>query len=131
MPRVNLPQIERAFDEELGARTWNLVDLRMATAASGKNGKPLDRGTVETAAKGATWPRRATRARLEMALGWDIGWLALIREGVPLRQLKAARGDAPATQPTLRDPTSHTLAAATDAELQAQLLRRGSGANRP
>jgi len=66
-----------------------------------------------------------------MALGWDIGWSTLLREGVPLRQLKAARGDAPVTQRTLRDPTAHTLAAATDEELQAESLRRGSGANRP
>ena len=129
VPRVNLPQIARAFDEELGSRGWNLVDLRLATGAGGR--PPLDRGTVERAAKGETWPRRATRARLETALGWNIGWTTLLREGVSLRQLKAARGDEPAVQHPLRAPTSHTLADATDAELQAELLRRGRGANRP
>jgi len=128
MPRINLPQIARAFDEELGGRGWNLVDLRMATAAPGK--QPLDRGTVETAAKGQTWPRRATRARLETAVGWDHGWTALLREGVPLRQLKIARGDAWIAQRPLRAPTSHSLADATDLEIQAELLRR-SGTNRP
>jgi len=128
VPRVNLPQVAQAFDEELGIRGWNLVDLRLATGAGGR--PPLDRGTVETAAKGQTWPRRATRARLETAVGWEIGWTTLLREGVPLRQLKSARGDAPPAQRALRHPASHTLAAATNEEIRAELLRRGSGANR-
>lgn len=37
--------------------------------------------TLAALEAGIRWPREATRARIEMALGWEVGSLATVREG--------------------------------------------------
>lgn len=121
MARTDLPQLRAAFDQELAERVWLTMDLVRATATDEL--KPLDRTTVGDAIRGQRWPDRRSRARIERALGWDPGWMQRIRDGVPLDTLKAARGDSVAVL-RLRDPASHSLAEATDAEIEAEVQRR-------
>lgn len=122
MPRTDLPQIREAFDQELGERAWTTMDLVRATVSSDYP-KALDRDTAAKAIAGERWPDRRTRSRLERAVGWDPGWIQRLREGVTLDRLKAARGDA-VSRVRLRDPRSHSLAEATDEEIDAEKLRR-------
>ena len=41
----------------------------------------VDKGTVGAFLAGETWPRRATLARIEHALGWSVGTITDIAEG--------------------------------------------------
>lgn len=122
MPRTDLPTLRRAFDQALGEKDWNVADLQRATAVGGR--KALDIDTVRDAVKGVRWPSQRSRARLERALGWGPGWMQDIRDDIyTLDELRAIRDSRrPAVQ--LRDPRTHTLAEATDAELQAEVDRR-------
>ena len=122
MARVDLPEVRRAFKQELRDRRWTVAHLRRATGSDDQ--EPLDRGTVEDAVNGTRRSSIPNQARFEAVLGWESGWLELMYEGVPLRRLKLDRdGELPETQ-RLRPEVMAVLESARDYEIEAELLRR-------
>ena len=122
MVRVDLPEVRRAFEQELRDREWNAADLRRATAIDGHD--MLDRGTVEDAVKGTRFPSTANQARFEKVVGWESGWMLLMRDGVSLRRLKLDRDDELPEAQRLRPEVMAVLERARDYEIEAERLRR-------
>ena len=122
MTRVDLPEVRRAFAQELRDRRWTVADLRRATGTDDQ--EPLDRGMVEDAVNGTRRSSIPNQARFEEVLGWESGWLELMYEGVPLRRLKLDRAEDMPEAQRLRPEVMAVLEQARDYEIEAEMLRR-------
>lgn len=57
----------------------------------------LDVQTLASLLDGQRWPQAKTRGRIEAALGWEPGSIAMLRQGMPVQRI-TVRGDDATTE---------------------------------
>lgn len=70
------------------------IDARWTRASFAKKAK-IDPGTLTDFLEGVRWPQGRSRAKIEETLGWPIGSLDDLREGVPFDVAVGPAGHTP------------------------------------
>lgn len=126
MTEEQMRRAARYIDAAMGTKGWNRIDLAREAGVDG--------GTVTDFLDGNRWPQTATRAKIETALGLDIGDISAAAEGeANVRPLTQHDGYVSRTRTSANDDESALAAKLAErqrldseiADLVARLHRKG------